>query len=303
MSARSNQHPGRRFIEFCGPLQSADALCKYAVFLRREAGISDEPPINLGIIFEHYGMPPPLYAPLPGQQAVLLDDETGQILLNDGDPETRQRFSQAHELMERLFAAHEEALAVGRSGARFREGHKESLCEQGAAHLLLPLSSFLPRLGRLGVSLKTASTLANEYETSFLATLYQMVRYGAGVHALVVWEYALKPAQVKKLPPPEQMALLPVDLVPSPAKELRVWWSAHTEAVPNVYVPRHKSAPPESLIYKAYDSCVPQVGREFIDLKGVRGTCLVEAKRVSIGDRSVVVSLLHLPGDRACGSS
>jgi Zn-dependent peptidase ImmA (M78 family) len=281
-------------------LQGIDDVLHYAAFLRHEAGISDEPPVDLEPIFEHYGMPPPIYASLPGQQAILLNDETGLVLINEDDPATRQRFSQAHELIERLFSAHEESLHAGSPGVRFQDRVKEDLCEQGAAALLLPRSSFLPRLAGLGISLQAASALANMYQASLLATLFQMVRYGPGAHALVVWRYALKPKQVQDLPAPEQIPLLDADLVPSPQRELRVWWATRTKGLTSWFFPKHKSIPRESLIYQAYDTGLSQAGDEFVNLGKLRGTFHIEARRIQIGDELCVVSLLHVPGDKHC---
>ena len=155
---RPNRHPGRSYIARFGSPQGIEEVLQYAGFLRHEAGLSNEPPVELEPIFEHFGMPPPVYAPLPDQQAILLSDETGLVLINEDDPATRQRFSQAHELMERLFTAHEESLHAGNPGVRFQDRVKEDLCEQGAAALLLPPSSLLPRLAGLGISLQAAST-------------------------------------------------------------------------------------------------------------------------------------------------
>jgi len=281
-------------------LKGADDVLHYADFLREEAGLRDEPPVDLAAIFQRFGMPPPLYASLPGQQAVLLDDEIGLILINDDDSVTRQRFSQAHELMERLFAAHEESLNAGKRGIRFQDQIKEALCEQGAAALLLPRSSFLPKLASLGISLHAASTLAGLYQASLLATLFQMVRYGPGAHALVIWRYALKPEQERELPAPEQLPLFGADLVPSPQREFRVWWATRTKGLTSWFFPKHKSIPRESLIYQAYDTRLPQAGDEFISLGRVWGTCFVEAKRIRMGEEDCVVSLLHLPGDTQC---
>jgi hypothetical protein len=288
-----DRHPGRMFIERYGLVQSRDDVLRYANFLRREAGIGDEPPVNLAPIFEHFGMPPPRCVALPGQQAILLD-EIGLVLVNEDDPEARQRFSQAHELIERLFAAHYDALNQGRSGAHFREPYKESLCDQAAAHLLLPLSSFLPRVDVVGVGLEAASQLATEYQTSWLATLFRMVRHGPGAHVLVVWQHTLKPVQERNLPSAEQLPLLPVELIPMPEKEMRVWWSTGNHARPELFVPPHKSVPRDSLIFRAFDTGVCQNGEEFVNLGRIKGTCGVEAKRVTIGDKKAVISLLHL---------
>lgn len=294
---RQNQHPGRVFIARHGLPESIDDVLHYTDFLREEAGLSDEPPVDLAAIFERFGMPAPLYASLPDQQAVLLDDEIGLILINEDDPVTRQRFSQAHELIERLFAAHEESRDEGHPGARFQGRVKEDLCEQGAAALLLPRSSFLREVGRVGISLQAASTLANLYQASLLATLFQMVRHGPGAHALVIWCYALKPEQERKLPPREQLSLFGAEFVPSAQEELRVWWATRTKGLTSWFFPKHKSIPRESLIYQAYNTGQPQSGKELVNLGQVRGTCCIEAKRIQVGAELCVVSLLHLPGD------
>lgn len=300
MKARQNQHPGRAFIARYGLLTDVEDVLLYADFLREEAGLSDEPPVDLEAIFQCFDMPPPLYASLPGQQAVLLDDEIGLLLINDDDPVARQRFSQAHELVERLFTAHEESLDAGNPGMRFQDRVKEDFCEQGAAALLLPRSSLLPRLAGLGISLQAASTLANLYQASLLATLFQTVRYGPGAHALVVWRYALKPRQVQDLPAPVQMPLFDAGLVPSPQRELRVWWATRTKGLTSWFFPKHKSIPRESLIYQAYETGLSQSGAEFVNLGRMQGTCHVEARRIQVGDELCVVSLLHLPGDQHC---
>ena len=294
------QHPGRVFIARFGPLKDVDDVVRYADFLRDESGLSDEPPVDLAAILRRFGMPPPLYASLPGQQAVLLDDGIGLMLINEDDPVTRQRFSQAHELMECVFVAHEESKDEGHRAARFRDRVKEDLCEQGAAALLLPRSSFLREVARLGVSLDAASNLASLYQASLLATLFQMVRYAPGAHALVVWRLALKPEQERRLPPPEQLPMFGPELVPSPQKELRVWWATCTAGQPNGFIPKHKSIPRESLIFQAYGTPSLLAAEEFVNLGRVRGICFLEAKRIRVGEEDCVVSLMHLPGDRAC---
>jgi hypothetical protein len=300
METTEVQHPGRVFIARFGPLRDVEDVLHYANFLRDESGLSDEPPVDLAAVLQRFAMPPPLYASLPGQQAVLLDDEIGLMLINEDDPITRQRFSQAHELMECVFVAHAEAKDEEHPGVRFRDHVKESLCEQGAAALLLPRSSFLKEVAGLGVSLDAASNLASLYQASLLATLFQMVRYAPGAHALVVWRLALKPEQERRLPPPEQLPMFGPELVPSPQKELRVWWATCTEGEPTGFIPKHKSIPRESLIFQAYDTPSLLSGEEFVNLGRVRGTCFVEAKRIKVGEEDCVVSLMHLPGDRAC---
>ena len=292
-------HPGRAFVERYGSPHTVEDVLRYADFLRTEAGVDDQPPVDLTLIFQHFGITS-RRAPLIDQQGVLLDSDNGIILINQDDPLARQRFTEAHELMEFLFEVQEEA--SGWSGPRRRfDGYlKEQLCEQGAAALLMPQASFVPLVRKLGVSMETGSSLANLYQTSFLATLFQMVRLGPGAHALVIWRYALKPTQVQRLPAQEQMSLFGSGFVASPQKELRVWWATCTQGLTKGFVPKHKSIPRDSLIFYARETRLPQSGVEYVSLGRVQGHCLVEARPVTIGDECCVLSLLHLPGDSEC---
>ena len=148
-------HPGRLFIEQYGPVEGPEDVVRYAAFLRDEAGIDAEPPVDIGVILKKFGMPTPKRVPLAGQQGVLWDSEAGLILIEERDRPTRQRFSEAHELMEMLFAAMPtRSHAYGRDVGNFKYLTKERLCNAGAAELLTPATTFLPRVHQLGVSLK-----------------------------------------------------------------------------------------------------------------------------------------------------
>lgn len=300
-SAQSQRyrHPGRAFVERYGSPRTRVDLLRYAGFLRHEAELDDQPPIDLSRVFRHFGMPVPRRVPLVDQQGLLFDNETGVILIKQDDPVVRQRFTKAHELMEFLFEAQEEVPSWAGPRCRFNGHRKEQLCEQGAAALLMPKTSFVPRLRGLGVSLETGSVLAGVYQTSLLATLFRMVRR-PGTHALVIWRYALKPTQVRRLPAQEQMSLFGSAFVASPQKELRVWWATCTQGLTSGFIPKHKSIPRDSLIFHAYTTSLPQNGVEFVNLGRVQGHCLVEARHVTIGDECCVLSLLHLPGDGKC---
>lgn len=293
------RHPGRAFIERYGLPHTVEDVLRYADFLRTEAGVDDQPPVDLSLIFQRFGISSHR-VPLVDQQGLLLDSQSGIILINQDDPIVRQRFTEAHELMEFLFEVQEET--PGWSGPRRRfPGHlKEHLCEQGAAALVMPQASFVPLVRRLGISMETGSSLANLYQTSFLATLFQMVCLGPGAHALVIWRYALKPAQVERLPAPEQMSLFGSDFVTLPQEELRVWWATTTQALTTAFIPKHKSVPRDSLIFHAYETRLLQSGVEYVSLGQVQGHCLVEARPATIGDECCILSLLHLPNDTGC---
>jgi len=293
------RHPGRAFLERYGSPHTVEDVLRYADFLRAEAGVDDQPPVDLSLIFQHFGITSHR-VPLPEQQGLLFDSESGIILIKQDDPVARQRFTEAHELIEFLFEVQEEAPGWSGPWRRFAGHLKEQLCEQGAAALLMPQVSFVPLVRKLGVSMETGSWLANLYQTSFLATLFQMVRLGPGAHALVIWRYALKPTQVERLPAAEQMSLFGSDFVTLPQEELRVWWATSTQGLTTGFIPKHKSVPRDSLIFHAYETGLPQNGIEHVNLGKVHGRCLVEARPVTIGDECCVLSLLHLPNDTGC---
>lgn len=267
------RHPGHAFLAHCGALKREEDVYLYVDFLRRSAGLSDDPPIDLSLIYEHFGIPSPIRAPLDEQQGILIDSNTGTILIKEDDPIARQRFTEGHELMELLFDAHSETTSFPWS-----EQRKESLCDQGAADLLMPRSSFIPRLNALGISFDTARSLSEIYQTSRLATLVRMMQQGSDNAALIVWRYSLKPTEHR---------------LDNAEKKLRIWWRTQTQAWSGGFIPKHKSVSDDSQIFNVYETRYPYRGRETIDLGSIQTDCQIEAIPMTIGHQSCVLSLLH----------
>lgn len=250
--------------------------------MRQESGLGDEPPISLTCIYQHSGIPEPLRAPLDEQQGILVDSNTGIILIKEDDPIVRQRFTEGHELMELLFDAQQEA-RIDSLLPNWSEQLKERLCDRGAADLLMPQSSFVPRLHQLGISLKTGRSLAILYQTSLLATLVRMFQYGTGNCALVMWHCTLKPSEIKQ------------DFsTAKPQKKLRVCWKIQTQDWTGGFIPKDKSISHNSLISQAYISGQHYSGVETLDLGWTSIRCSIEAMPIRMGDRTCVLSLLHL---------
>lgn len=274
------RHPGRAFLSRYGRLQCEEDIFRYVDFLRQESGLGDEPPIALTRIYQHFGMPEPLRAPLNEQQGILVDSNTGIILIKEDDPIVRQRFTEGHELMELLFDAQQEARFES-SLPNWSEQRKERLCDQGAADLLMPRSSFVPRLNQLGISLKTGRSLSTLYQTSLLATLVRMLQYGTGNYALVLWHCVRKPSEIKQ------------QFTVKPRRKLRVCWKIQTQDWTGGFIPKDKSIPHDSLISQAYVSGQPHSGVETIHLGWTSIRCQVEAMPIRLGDRTTVLSLLR----------
>jgi len=296
-----HNHPGYRFIDVHGPLQGVDDIVRYADFLRSESGQIDVVPVDLLRIHRHFGMPDPILAPLQDQQGLLFDSETGTILIKEDDPVARQRFTNAHELMEMLCEAHRSLPEAPFITARLSGGAKERLCDLGAAALLMPKASFVSHLKREGVRLLAGRRLATIYNTSLLATLFRMVEYGPGQHTLAVWRLAHKPIELEVMPSEMQPSLFGDDLDCAPPMKLRVWWARCTSFRMAGYLPRHKSIEDTSFIFKALCEDTYLCGWEDVSLGQIRGMCYVEAQPITIGSERCVVSLIHLPDDDGCG--
>jgi hypothetical protein len=292
-------HPGRLFIERFGPVEGSESVRRYAIFLREEAGLDAGPPINLAAIYHRFGIPSPKRAALPGQQGLLVDADLGIILIEERDRETRQRFSEAHELMELLFAALPRSQNVyGRDAGIFKHAPKERLCNDGAAELLMPAASYLPRVNRLGLSFDTGQTLAVEYGVSLSAALVHMAKIGPGRHAVVHWVLKNKPTEIRNRVPDNQPTLIDVPLERIAPKKLRVAWSFVCPKAP--LIPMDKSAPEDSSIYQAWRDRQFIAGSDRLDLGSTRGAFYCENLPFAVDEEWQVLSLLHLPGDTAC---
>jgi hypothetical protein len=292
--------PGRMFTEQFGEATCCDDILHYAAFLRRESGLTTAPPIVLTKIYEHFGIPSPTRKPLPNLQGLLANPEYGIILINENDIPSRQRFTEAHELIEFLFVALHPGggwAARQRVGV-FRQEVKETLCNEGAAELLMPRDSFDLYVRQRGMSYGTARDLAAIYQVSVTASLFQMVRVGPGRHAIVLWRMKNKPSETRELPPADQ---LPLFAMPEPERsspKLRVEWSFRGPGVS--HIPKDKSIPPDSTIYRAWTDGVFTSGTDYLDMGGLSGTFRCENHPLEIEGQRHVLSLLHVPGDTGC---
>nr|WP_242041603.1 ImmA/IrrE family metallo-endopeptidase [Alkalinema sp. FACHB-956] len=286
----SYQHPGYAFLHRYGSLQTEADVFHYVEFLRESANLSNRLPTDLDAIYQHFGMPIPLKVPLDEQQGILLDSYQGVILIKEDDPIVRQRFTEGHELMELLFDAQAD-VAQKLQIPTWEEARKEKLCDAGAAELLMPRSQFTSHLNHLGVSLDSARSLSALYQTSLLATLIRLVELASGQHALVVWHRSLKPSERKPAKSRRTTAEQPA---PTYAPKLRIWWRVTSPDWQAGFLPRDKSIDDTSLIAQALTTGQTQKGQESLPLGWGTIDCRVEAMPVQIGEKSCVISLLHL---------
>src|ERR1700690_1620277 len=124
-------------------VESFDDIIAYADFLRTESGLSTDPPVELGAIYQRFGFPMPGKAPLHREQGMTIPADTGpRNIVKESDRSTRQRFTEAHELMEHLFMQLPGEIRLDRSKQNVFGTQKERICEAGAANLLMPVNGF-----------------------------------------------------------------------------------------------------------------------------------------------------------------
>jgi hypothetical protein len=286
-------NPGELFIEKFGPPEGVDDVLRYAHFLREEAGLTIDPPIDLARIYARFAIPTPKRRALPTDiQGLLLSLERGIVVINDNDPVTRQRFSEAHELIEFLF----NSLPPGegwtsRQTGIFRQEPKERLCQVGAAELLMPRVSFLARVDYLDISFQTARQLAAEFNVSVTAALVQIALISPGRHAVVLWRMKNKPTEIRDKSPESQLSFFSDFSKGMPPQKLRVEWSL----VNGPYIPPNKSISEDSLIYTAWRDRNFTVGEEWLDLAKIRGKFRYENQPFEVEGEWFVLSLLYLP--------
>jgi hypothetical protein len=286
------QHPGRAFLEIHSAVQTPEDVSAYAQYLRRQAGLGDADPADLEKIRAAFGIPLPKRARLPNQQGLLLLPDLGVILINEGDIPARQRFTEAHELIELLFDALPNGTGwAARQRGPFRHHTKERLCDEGAARLLMPAAVFA-RAAAQAVSFNTAGKLARRFGVSTTAALVQLVRHSPGRHSLAAWRLKHKPTDQQ--PAAAQLSLFGGIPAAPPAPKLRVDWVMSAPASP--HIPLHKSIPEESEIHRAFREGRFTQGEERLDLGSAHGRFRSENWGYENSGERRVLSLLEFLG-------
>lgn len=256
--------PGRLYIQKQKGISSFEDILPYAEFIRREAGVNGNLPVDLDRIFSHFEIPNPKFAPLPLQQGLLLDPEMGIIVINSTDSEKRQKFTKAHELVEMLFSALPQGRDLG-SGWRFdrpggfKEITKEFLCNWTAANLLMPPDYVQGLIKEHDINFDCAELIATNCDVSLSAALVQLARNSPEGHFVVLWRMKNKPTEIQNASNDAQMTMFGVDNT-LPPKKLRVEWCLGGLNSP--FVPKDKSTENSSLIYQAWETNTFTNGRD-----------------------------------------
>ena len=286
------EHPGKRFLQGNGPVVDREGVLRYVEFLRQRAGLDGTPPIDLSRIYTSFGMSAPIRADMsiPG---VLANSALGIILINENDPAFRQRFTEAHELIELLFS---EIPAFGTSEqgriGPFKHETKEQLCDEGAAELLMPCASFDPLFSE-GLSFTVARKVAAQFNVSLTAALVTAVRRSKLSSAVVLWRRKHKPTEIRNAISEHQLGLFNDGTSqPTDTRKLRVEWSVRSSNCP--YIPKHKSVPEDSSIYVAYATAEDITAVERLQLADSTHKVLVESHPFSRDGERFVLSLMRV---------
>lgn len=275
----------------------------YVDFLLEESGQENLPPVDLDAIFDHFSLQAMegnfKEASLGIEGANLA--EMGMIVFDSSDIQTRQRFTQAHELLECLIVALEGNRYPSSLESYIEGKKKERLCNWGAARLLMPIDLFHQYVCEHGIGIEAAERIARAFKTSRLATLRHMVNCYPKQCGLIIWKREHRPTDT--VPSPNQAELWDgLEGTGGPGKEVRVQWQdLGRKARKEIYVPDDKSIDSGSLIARALEEGESKVGSERVDIGGLTGEFEIEAVPFSAGDEPHVLSLFHWPSEMFAG--
>ena len=224
--------------------------------------------------------------PIHSPDAELSPDGAGGVTMrvNPDRPETRQRFSIAHEIAHTSFPEYT-TKEWCRTDARYRDRtnpdeHLEMLCDIGAAELLFPQ----PWFGHDGANVSGAAdlvALAATYRASREATVRRFAETSSAPIAAVYFVWKLKPTQKGTVGNQDQgnlFGISPEDEIRD-ALRLRIEYSIPSDAfrAEGHFLPADKSIESDGPMYQAAATGVPAEGECILDLGQAAGTYSVMA--------------------------
>jgi hypothetical protein len=268
-------------------------LC-YARFLRDESGLAADDVLDLAKLRARFGMPAPKLAKLPNQQGLLVNAETGAIVINETDIQARQRFTEAHEFMELLFIT-DEASAGWSARRTFGAVYpkKEIWCDAGAAELLMPVAKVHDHLTSAGISFAVGSGLAAHFHASLFSAMRQMVQASTQKCAVVLWKMGYTKDEQKVINRRESQGSLFAlsDSDGMPTRQLRVTWREQNCVAP--YIPLNKSIEEDSAVHIAFRDRVFTSGDGMLDLGRDVIRFFAENQPYLCDSENAVLSLLY----------
>jgi len=243
-------------------------------------------PINLEVLASLRGISRSEEPPLHSPDAELVPDGAGRVTMrvNPDRPDTRQRFSVAHEISHTFFPDYT-TKAWCRTDSRYRDrtdpdDYLEMLCDIAAAELLFPQPWFSQDAAAVADASGLAQ-LATTYHASREATTRRYVETSTESIAAVFFTWKLKPTQKSTVGRKDQRNLFGVtpEQEARDALRLRIEYTVMSEAfkAEGRFLPKDKSVENDGPIYRAASTGYPAEDECFLDLGQAAGTYRVWA--------------------------
>ena len=187
-----------------------DCVRSFGTYLRCQSGQKGAVPVDMEAVCDHFAIR--LQAGSFKDVDLEIDGanlaESGLILYEVSDAQTRQRFTQAHELIESLVVALKGNQYPRPVRPYLQNGYrKEKLCNWGSSYLLMPAEKFSDLVETYGIGIKAAERIGKAFQTSRLATLWRMAYVYPRKCGLIIWKRAHKPSENNEQPDPNQTGL------------------------------------------------------------------------------------------------
>ncbi|QNN21752.1 ImmA/IrrE family metallo-endopeptidase [Planctomycetales bacterium ZRK34] len=237
-------------------------------------------PINVDVLASLRGIKRSKESPLHSPDAELRPDGTGgvEMRINADRPETRQRFSIAHEISHTFFPDYT-TKPWCRTDARYRDradadDYLEMLCDIGAAELLFPRPWFKVDANAV-TDAAGLINLAKTYHASREATIRRYVETSPESVAAAYLIWKLKPTQKSTVGRRDQgnlYGLTPEDEIRE-ASQLRIEYTASSESFNTAghFIPKDKSVEKNGPLYQAASLATPTDGECFLNFGQLSG--------------------------------
>lgn len=245
-----------------------------------------EMPIDVDVLASLQGIHASDDLPIQSPDAELIPRTGGgvEMRVHPDRPETRKRFSVAHEISHTFFPEYEKQ-SWCRTDARYRQRddptqYLEMLCDVGAAELLFPQ----PWFGKDASQVSCAADLqglADKYMASREATLRRFAETSIDQVAAIFFTWKLKPKQKGVVDNNDQGNLfgLSASELVSDAVELRIDYSIPSPRFEELglYLPPDKSIKREGAVFEASSTAECQDGECHLDFGSASGNYAVMA--------------------------
>lgn len=216
---------------------------------------------------------------------LLITKEGFLVKVNSSEPLPRQNFSCAHEIAH-VFLLQKDAIPltealIRQTGQAKYSRLEETLCNVGAAELLMPYAVFHHYASQYDFCVDAVVPLSETFATSVIATAIRVGQVSPRQCYVIQWTNSEKS--------------------PSQQPKLRISWAVSSKTRltegRSSFTSLKMLTDPNCNAFEAYDSDCPVRSREFLALKGFRGLCDIESQGFGRGQHRYVISLVF-PRDK-----